>query len=114
MDGLWVFRVGQASVCLGPHLDKGWGRRAVKPVWALQWNIFAGCSRVVLLLWVVCVVCVLCLSALAIWSPEGKGLTSWLLFVMFIVILLLDPDGCKHNILRVHEGGHKMKLSLEL
>ena len=38
------------------------------------------------------------------WSPEGKGLTSWLLFVMFIVILLLShlasylivsiPDPC--------------------
>ena len=26
----------------------------------------------------------------AMWSPEGKGLTSWLLFVMFIVILLLS------------------------
>ena len=26
----------------------------------------------------------------ALWSPEGKGLTSWLLFVMFIVILLLS------------------------
>ena len=25
----------------------------------------------------------------ALWSPEGKGLTSWLLFVMFIAILLL-------------------------
>ena len=25
----------------------------------------------------------------ALRSPEGKGLTSWLLFVMFIVILLL-------------------------
>ena len=25
----------------------------------------------------------------ALWSPEGKELTSWLLFVMFIVILLL-------------------------
>ena len=24
------------------------------------------------------------------WSPEGKRLTSWLLFVMFIVILLLS------------------------
>ena len=24
----------------------------------------------------------------ALWSPEGKGLTSWLLVVMFIVILL--------------------------
>ena len=26
----------------------------------------------------------------ALWPPEGKGLTSWLLFVMFIVILLLS------------------------
>ena len=26
----------------------------------------------------------------ALWSPEGKGLTSWLLFVLFIVILLLS------------------------
>ena len=28
--------------------------------------------------------------AAALWSPEGKGLTSWLLIVMFIVILLLS------------------------
>ena len=26
----------------------------------------------------------------ALWAPEGNGLTSWLLFVMFIVILLLS------------------------
>ena len=26
----------------------------------------------------------------ALWSPEGKGLASWLLFVMFIVVLLLS------------------------
>ena len=26
----------------------------------------------------------------ALWSPEGKGLTSWLLFVMYIVFLLLS------------------------
>ena len=65
MDGIGVFRVGQASVCLGPHLDEGRGWRAVKPVWALQWNIFAGCSRVVLHMWVDCVVCILCLSDFA-------------------------------------------------
>ena len=29
----------------------------------------------------------------ALWSPEGKGLTSWLLFVMFIMILLLSHLG---------------------
>ena len=26
----------------------------------------------------------------ALWSPEGKRLTFWLLFVMFIVVLLLS------------------------
>ena len=26
-----------------------------------------------------------------LWSPEGKGLTSWLLFVMFIVIFCFFP-----------------------
>ena len=26
----------------------------------------------------------------ALWSPAGKGLTSWLLLVMFIVALLLS------------------------
>ena len=29
---LGVFRAGQASVCLGPYLDRGWGCRAVGPV----------------------------------------------------------------------------------
>ena len=31
-----------------------------------------------------------CLFIAASWLPEGKGLTAWLLFVMFIVILLLS------------------------
>ena len=30
------------------------------------------------------------LSIAALWSPVGKGLTSWLLYVMNIVILLLS------------------------
>ena len=40
----------------------------------------------------VCIVFVM-LSRLfiaALWSPEGKGLTPWLSFVMFFVILLLS------------------------
>ena len=31
-----------------------------------------------------------CLFIAALWSPGGKGLTYWLLFAMFIVILLLS------------------------
>ena len=30
------------------------------------------------------------LSIAFLWSPAGKGLTSWLLLVMFIVFLLLS------------------------
>ena len=31
-----------------------------------------------------------CLFIAALWSPDGKGLTYWLLFVMLIVILFLS------------------------
>ena len=42
--------------------------------------------------------CFLCLVFLmlsrlfiaALWSPAGKGLTSWILLVMFIILLLLS------------------------
>ena len=52
---------------------------------------FTDHSNVVLLSWIICVIYVLSrLFIAALWSPEGKGLTSWLLFVMFIVLLLLS------------------------
>ena len=31
-----------------------------------------------------------CLFSAALWSPEGKGLNSWLLFAIFIVVLFLS------------------------
>ena len=34
--------------------------------------------------------CVSHLLIAALWSPAGKGLTSWLLLAMFIVFLLLS------------------------
>ena len=40
--------------------------------------------------------CVFMLSHLfiaALWSPAGKGLTSWLLFVMFNCVFLTFPCG---------------------
>ena len=52
-------------------------------------NIFTERSKAVLLLWIIYVISVLyllCFCALllidALWSPAGKGLTSWLLFLM--------------------------------
>ena len=45
------------------------------------------------LLWELCYLCFVMLSRLfiaALWSPEGKGLISWLLFVVCIIILFLS------------------------
>ena len=36
------------------------------------------------------VLCLLCLFICALWSPAGKGLTSWLSFVMSAVSLSLS------------------------
>ena len=60
------------------------------PIWALQWDI-SDRSCAVLLLWIFnggfSVLCLLCLCArlfiCALWSPAGKGLTSWLSFVVY-------------------------------
>ena len=86
---LGVFYANQISMCLDPHLNLGCGWRAIKPGYALKYNIFTVDSKSVLLLWITYVISVLfllCFSARlfidALWSPAGKGLTSWLLFVM--------------------------------
>ena len=56
--------------------------------------------QVVLLLWIICVIYVLCFSCFrarlfiaALWSPAGKGLISWLLFVMFNYVCVTFPCG---------------------
>ena len=61
---------------------------------------FTDRSKVVLLLWIISVfffvLCLLCICArlflCALWSPAGKGLTSWLSFVVsyceFVTFLL--------------------------
>ena len=61
----------------------------MKPVKALQLDIFTGRSKAVLLLWTINVICVLFLLLFrarlfinALWSLVGKGQTSWLSFVM--------------------------------
>ena len=60
---------------------------------------FTGLSKAVLLLWIFYVFCsVLCLLWLcarlficALWSPAGKGLTSWLSFVVSICEFVIFP-----------------------
>ena len=56
-------------------------------------NIFTDRSKAVLLLWIIYAISVvffLCFHARrfidALWSPAGKGLTSWLSFVMSEII----------------------------
>ena len=62
-----------------PTLYRHMERTFVKPVSALQWNIFTDHSKVVLLLWIVCVIYVLCLSCFRVCSLlpcghlKGKG-----------------------------------------
>ena len=61
----------------------------MKPVKALQLNIFTDRSKAVLLLWIIYVIYVLFILCFradlfidALWFPAGKGLTSCLPFVM--------------------------------
>ena len=59
VDGLGVFHAGRMSMCLGPHLDWGWGWRH----WAglgPTVGCFADRSRAVLLLWIFCVFVLSC------------------------------------------------------
>ena len=58
---------------------------------------FTDHSKALLLSWIFCVCSVLCLLCLcarlficALWSPAGKGLTSWLSFVVSTVSLSLS------------------------
>ena len=75
------------------YKTRGWRRETglSPPV-----KYFTDHSKAVLLLWIICVLFLSCVSHAfasvhcALWSPVGKGLTSWLLLVMFIVFLLLS------------------------
>ena len=77
-------------MCLGPHLGLGGGGVALLGrFWPSSgvfcWPFPGGASFVDLLCFC-SVLCLLCLCArlfvCALWSPAGKGLTSWLSFVV--------------------------------
>ena len=79
----------QITICLDPHLNKGWGWRCLTSL-SPPVKYFTERSKAVLLWWIFYVFCsVLCLLCLcarlficALWSPAKKGLTSWLSFVV--------------------------------
>ena len=62
-------------------------------------NVLQQTACLVDLLWIVFVIHAMCLSMLsrlfiaALWSPAGKGLASWLLFVMFGCVFVTFPCG---------------------
>ena len=91
-------------MCPGPHQNQGW-------CWHRETGLsppvkyFTDRSNAVLLLWIlyaVFVLCLLCLCArlfiCALWSPAGKGLTSWLSFVVsdceFVIFPLVSLVRC--------------------
>ena len=86
---LGIFHANQISMCLDPHLNKGWDWRRETGL-SPPVKYFTDRSKAVLLLWIFYVFPVLCLLCLcarliicALWSPAGRGLTSWLLFVVY-------------------------------
>ena len=62
-------------------------------------------------------VMLLCLFIAALWSPAGKGLTSWLLFVMFNCVFVSFP--CRilgqvwNLIVSIPDLGHLSYLNLK-
>ena len=92
---LGVIHANQTSMWLDPHLNEGW-------CWCRETGLsspvkyFTESSMAELLLWIICVFCVMCFSCFCVCSLLpcnhllGKGLTFWLLLVMFIVFLLLS------------------------
>ena len=91
MDKLGVFHANHTSMCLDPHLNKG-RETGLSPLLKYFYWPFQGGTSFIDHFCYLCLVFVMFsrLSIAALWSPEGKGLNSWLLFVMFIVIWLLS------------------------
>ena len=97
IDKLGVFHANQTSMCLDPHLRVRLACHEIglsPPV-----KYFTYRSYAVLLLWIIYVMCFFCGSFMlfsvlfllcfcaclfinTLWSPAGKGLTTWLSFVM--------------------------------
>ena len=81
-------------LCVLIHI---WVRGEVGPVWALQWGVLLTvprrcffCGSFMFLFCLVFAMFCARLFVCASWSPAGKGLTSWLSFVVSSVSLSLS------------------------
>ena len=87
-----------SQMCPGQHQNQGLGWRRITGL-SPPVILFTDRSKAVLLLSIICVF--LCLAFVmlsrpfiaALWSPAGKGLISWLLFVMLNCTFVTFPCG---------------------
>ena len=84
-------------LCVLVRVWVGGGVGAIGPVWALRWGVLLTvpgrcffCGSFVFLFCLVFAVFCARLFVCALWSPAGKGLTSWLSFVVSSVGLSLS------------------------
>ena len=93
----WGSFVRAKYLCVLIRVWVGGGVGAVGPVWALQWGVlltvpgrYFFCGSFMFLFCLVFVMFCARLFICASWSPAGKGLTSWLSFVVSSVSLSLS------------------------
>ena len=93
----WGSFVRARCLCVLVRVWVGDGVGAVGPVWALQWGVLLTvprrcffCGSFMFLFCLVFAVFCARLFVCASWSPAGKGLTSWLSFVVSSVSLSLS------------------------
>ena len=109
---------------LDPNLNYGWGWRR-KTVLSPPVEYLTDCSKAVLLLWIFYVFSVLSLLCLcerlficALWSPAGKGLTSWPSYVVsnceFVTFPLVSLVRCGTWLYRFLIFAHLLTLVYEL
>ena len=110
IDKLGVFHAIK-HICVLIHILTKGEVGPVKPVEALKWNISIDRSKAVLLLCIIHIISVLlllcfsaCLFIDALWPSAGKGLTSWLSFVMsyceFVTFQLVSWVSCGYWLYR--------------
>ena len=102
---VWVFHANQISmflILIWIKLEAGAPLNQFKPSSKIFYWPFQGGTSFVDLLCFCSVLCLLCLCArqfnCTLWSPAGKGLTSWHLFVVsiceFVTFPLVSWVGC--------------------
>ena len=101
IDKIGIFHENQTSMCLDPHqkLEWGWYRQtclspSVIFLLAVPLRCFFCIYHFCYLCFVFDFVILFCLFLAALWSPAGKGLTSWLSYVWCFLAFCHFPIRC--------------------